>query len=80
MSCFLPPLSFSTGTPNKIGKGINVSGKNTLIKADHGFRVAIANEPIDAKVDGKKFLCVRVVNSGSNISVFVLTMRDQIRR
>jgi hypothetical protein len=55
MSYFILP-SFSKDTPNKIGIGIDVSGKNTLIfKTSHnGFRVAIADEPIDAKVDGKK--------------------------
>ncbi len=61
----LPP--FSTNTPNKIGNGINVSGKNTLIKTeDNGDRVAIADEPIDAKVDGKKLLCVRVDDAGDS--------------
>ncbi len=57
--------SFSPNIPNKIGDGINVSGKNTLIKTDYGYRVAIADEPIDAKVDGKKMFCVRVDNSGA---------------
>jgi hypothetical protein len=63
MSYFiLPP--FSKKTPNKIGKGIKVSGKNTLIKTDNDWRVAIADEPFDAKVDGKKMFCVRVDNAG----------------
>ena len=58
-----PP--FSQNTPNKIGKGIEVSGKNTLIKTDDdSFRVAIADELIDAKVDGKKMFCVHVENAG----------------
>jgi hypothetical protein len=62
-SLILP--SFSKDTPNKIGKGIDVSGKNTLIKTGrNGYRVAIANEPIDAQFDGKKMFCVRVDNSG----------------
>jgi hypothetical protein len=53
--------SFSKDSPNKIGKGINVSRKNTLIRtADIGWNVAIADEPIDAKIDGKKIFCVRV--------------------
>jgi hypothetical protein len=56
--------SFSKNSPNKIGKGINVSGKNTLIKTEMIFwRVAIADDPIDAKIDGKKMFCVRVDNS-----------------
>jgi hypothetical protein len=64
MSYFiLPP--FSKNTPNKIGSGIEVSGKNTLIKTDDDeFRAAIADESIDAKVDGKKMFCVRVENAG----------------
>jgi hypothetical protein len=57
--------SFSKDTPNKICEGIKVSGKNTLIKtADNTFRVAIADEPIDAKIDGKKMFCVRVDRVG----------------
>jgi hypothetical protein len=56
--------TFSKETPNKIGNGINVSGKNTLIKTEHNtYRAAIADEPIDAKVDGKKMFCVRVDNA-----------------
>jgi hypothetical protein len=62
--------SFSKDTPNKIGKGINVSGKNTLIKTEeNGHRAAIADEPIDATVDGKKMFCVRVDNAGSDSSI-----------
>ncbi len=57
--------SFSKNTPNKIGNGIKVSGKNTLIKTETRWRVAIADEPIDAKIDGKKFFCVRVDNAGA---------------
>jgi hypothetical protein len=64
-SIFPKPPSFSKNTPNKIGEGIKVSGRNTLIKTDdNGYRVSIADEPIDAKVDGKKFFCVRVENAG----------------
>jgi hypothetical protein len=60
------PFSFSKDTPNKIGEGIDVSGKNTLIKTKkNGFRVAIGDEPIDAKVDGKKLFCIRVDNWGT---------------
>jgi hypothetical protein len=64
MSSLILP-SFSKDTPNKIGNGINVSGRNTLIKTEDGkWRVAIADEPIDAKVDGKKMFCVRIDNAG----------------
>jgi hypothetical protein len=64
MSSFILP-SFSKDAPNKIGNEIEVSGKNTLIKTfDNGSRVAIADEPIDAKVDGKKFFCIRANNWG----------------
>jgi hypothetical protein len=60
-------LSFSASTTNKIGDGIEVSGRNTLIKteAESKWRVAIADEPIDAKVDGKKMFCVRVEKLGA---------------
>jgi hypothetical protein len=62
------PPSFSPNTPNKIGNGINVSGKNTLISTefDDTWRAAIAFEPIDAKVDGKKLFCVRVDHAGNS--------------
>jgi hypothetical protein len=57
--------AFAKDTPNKISTSIDVSGKNTLIKReDNGFRVAIADEPIDVKVDGKKMFCVRVDDAG----------------
>jgi hypothetical protein len=63
-----PP--FSKDSPNKIGNFINVSGRNTLIKAeDETCRVAIADEPIDTKVDGKKFFCARVDKAGSDSSM-----------
>ncbi len=57
--------SFFTKTPNKIGNGIKVSGNNTLIKTEvhAACRVAIADEPIDAKVDGKTMFCVRIDNA-----------------
>jgi hypothetical protein len=57
--------SFSENVPDKIGDSIKVSGKNTLIKTetDDEWRVAIADEPIDAKVDGKKMFCARVDNA-----------------
>jgi hypothetical protein len=66
--------SFSKNTPKKIGNGIKVSEKNTLIKTDDNgydefYRAAIANEPIDAKVDGKKMFCVRVDNAGVYSSI-----------
>ncbi len=62
--------SFSIDTPNKIGNGIDVSAKNTLTKTeDNDLRTAIANEPIDAKVDGKKSFCVRVDNAGTNVNM-----------
>ena len=57
--------TFSQHSPNKIGEGIDVSGKNTLIKTNIGWEVAVANEPIDAKVNGKKMFCVRVDNEGA---------------
>jgi hypothetical protein len=66
-------LSFSQNTPNKIGNGIKVSGKNTLMKTEgeNGFRVAIADEPFDAKVDGKKMFCVRVDDAGLNSDMMI---------
>jgi hypothetical protein len=64
--------SFSKDIPNKIGENINVSGKNTLIKAKKNcWNVAIADEPIDAKVDGKKFFCVRVDRVGMYSAVMI---------
>jgi hypothetical protein len=55
--------SFSEDTPNKIGDGIEVSGKHSLKKSEaNSYRIAIADEPIDTKVDGKKVFCVRVDN------------------
>jgi hypothetical protein len=71
---FLPAASFSPNIPNKIGMGIDVFRKNTLIKTedDHESAVAIADEPIDAKVDGKKMFCVRVDNAGSDSSMSVM--------
>jgi hypothetical protein len=65
MSSLIFP-SFSKDIPNKIGKNIQVSGKNTLIKTvdNWNWRFAIADKAIDAKVDGKKTFCARVENSG----------------
>ncbi len=72
MSSFiLPP--FSKDTPNKISNQIKISGSNTFSKSDVEFnwRVAIADEPIDAKIDGKKIFCVRVDNAGMYSSVMI---------
>jgi hypothetical protein len=65
--------SFSKDTPNKISDFINVSGRNTLIKTvDNGiWRLAIADESIDAKVDGKKMFCVRVDNAGDYSCIMI---------
>ncbi len=62
---FINPPTFSNETPNKIGNGIEVLGKNTLMNTntDLELRVAIADEPINAKVDGKKIFCVSVQSS-----------------
>ncbi len=72
MSSLLLP-SFSAETTNKIGNGIDVSGKHTLIKTEtnYGDRGAIADEPIDAKVDGKKVFCVRVDDAGANSCMMI---------
>jgi hypothetical protein len=77
-------LSFSKDTPNKIGDGIDVSGKNTLVKTEtkYGDRVAIADEPIDGKIDGKKMFCVRVDNgtdSGLMIGFTLMETFDSTR-
>jgi hypothetical protein len=58
------PGSFSMNTPNKIGDGIDVPAANSLKRTLDGtrYRVAIANEAIDAKIDAKKVLCLRVDN------------------
>ncbi len=59
--------SFSKNSPNKIGVGIDVVyGKHTLVQRLDDFHVAIADEPIDAKVDGTKIFVVRVENVGSD--------------
>jgi hypothetical protein len=68
-SLILP--SFSPNIPNKVAEGIDVSGQNTLIKKDNGWRAAIADEPIDAKVDGKKMFCVRVDNARSDLLMMI---------
>ncbi len=62
--------TFSKDLPNKISDNIYVSGRNTLSKTeDNGWLVAIADEPINAKVDGKKFFCVRIDNPGVMIGL-----------
>ena len=58
------PPSFSRGTPNKLGFELKVAGKNTLKRTEFGWRHAIADEPIDATVDGTKSFCVRVDSAG----------------
>ena len=65
--------SFSKTNPNKVADGIRFSGKNTLIKSEDGstWRAAIADEPIDAKTDGKKMFCLRVDKSGSYFFVMI---------
>jgi hypothetical protein len=75
MSYFiLPP--FSKNTPGKIGRGIEVSEKNTLIMNDNVWRFAIAAEPIDAKVDGKKLFCVRVDNAVDSYIMIGFTPKE----
>jgi hypothetical protein len=64
-------LSFSKNTPNKVGHSINVSGRNTLIINNDGWRAAIADEPIDAKIDGKKMFSVRVDNARPDSGVMI---------
>jgi hypothetical protein len=57
---FRPP-TFTKSTQNKISESIDVLGKNTLIKMkDDEWRIALADEPIDAKVDGKQIVAVRI--------------------
>ncbi len=76
MSFFINLPTFSKETPNKIGNGIEVSKKNTLIKTEANswhdtiaqtmqpsWRVAIAELPIDAKIDGHHAFCVRIDNN-----------------
>jgi hypothetical protein len=65
--------SFYQNTPNKIGNRINVSGKNTLIMTGYDYRAAIADEPFDAKVDGKKLFCVRVDNAVDSVIMIGFT-------
>ena len=63
--------SFSKKIRNKISIDINVSGKNTLIKAGLVFGVAIADKPIDATVDGKKMFCVCIDNAGESSQLMI---------
>jgi hypothetical protein len=72
MSSLILP-SFSIDTPNKIGDEIKVSGKNTLIKIGYLYSVGIADDPIDAKIDGKKFFCVRVDNAVDSLIMIGFT-------
>jgi hypothetical protein len=65
--------TFSKETPNKLSNKLNVSGRNTLIQTEHGWRLAIADEPIDGKVDGKKMLCICVDNAGDSFMMFGFT-------
>ncbi len=71
-SKFILP-SFSKKTPKKISKTIDVSGQKTVIKTK-GFAdwsAAIADELIDAKLDGQTVLCVRVDNMGAMANVMI---------
>jgi hypothetical protein len=72
LSKFILP-SFSKDTPNKISNNIKVSGKNTLTNTSQreNWSVAIADEPTDAKVDGKKMFCVRVEKAGSDSRMMI---------
>jgi hypothetical protein len=66
---FIVP-TFNKSTPNKIGEEIDVSGKNTLIETENDcFRVAIAEESIDANVDGRHLFCARVENAGRYVGL-----------
>jgi hypothetical protein len=74
-SKFIHP-SFSKETPNKLGNGFEVceNHHHTLIKTESNWwRVAIAQESIDAKTDGKKIFCVRVDNAGDSSLMFGFT-------
>jgi hypothetical protein len=63
---FNSPPPFSKNTRNKIGNEINVSGTNTLVKTtESNWQVAIADEPINAAIDGHQGFCVRVDNFGT---------------
>jgi hypothetical protein len=74
MSFFLDPPTFSEVTPNKIAKGIKVSGKNTLTETvSEGWRFAIADKPVDARVDGKKIFCVRVESLDNTVFMIGFT-------
>jgi hypothetical protein len=79
MSSLILP-SFSASSSDKIASGIEVSGNYTLIMRGHNtWRAAIADEPIDSKVDGKKFFCVRVENNaGSSKMMFGFTPMETL--
>jgi hypothetical protein len=65
---FIVP-TFNKNTLNKIGKLINVSGKNTLVKTQNRWSAAIAEESIDANVDGRHLFCARVDNAGEYLGM-----------
>jgi hypothetical protein len=75
LSKFIVP-SFSYDVPSKIGEGIEVSGQNTVIKTEyHGHAPgAIADESIDATVDGTTIFCVRAECPGVQMMVGYTTM------
>jgi hypothetical protein len=50
---------------------MKIQNRFPLIKTNYCFHVAIADEPIDARVDGKKFFCVRVDNSGERSRMMI---------
>ncbi len=53
--------TFSKDTPNKISDEIIVARNHTLTKIDSNYwSRAVADEPFDAKVGGKKIFCVHV--------------------
>ncbi len=70
---FLFPVSFSKNVPDKISSKINVQEKKTLLNLDttNWWRIAIADEPIDAKVDGQKSYCVRIDNAGDKTDLAI---------
>jgi hypothetical protein len=73
---FIVP-TFNKNTLNKIGNSINVSGKNTLVSTEEVFRVAIAEESIDANVDGKHLFCALFDNVGTDlVMMFGFTLME----
>jgi hypothetical protein len=54
-------LHFSCGIDlGKLGIGIDLWSPHNLEKMNSGWRPAIADDPIDAGVDGKKIFCVQI--------------------